>query len=88
MSPVDNADGGAGVLHVSPAPVDPCTDSPITHWTCCEDMDIGLCGKDLSAVEVVDDDVPITCVVCNDLNSEAPTFCPKHPFCRVYSVPV
>lgn len=76
-------------LHVSPAPVDPCTDSPITHWTCCEDVNVALCGTDLSAGEEAgDDDDEIRCVVCNDLNSEAPTFCPKHPFCRVYSVPV
>lgn len=37
------------------------------HVYCC-DIDVGLCGTDISALPVLADGVPATCVVCADLD--------------------
>ena len=57
-------------------------DDGVTHVYCCDDIDLALCGTDITD-DVLDEESPTSCVVCADLDDtmdaldSCATVCPK-----------
>ena len=58
--------------HPSRSDVRPPDDDDLCHIACCVNDDLGLCGTRL----YVDSDDDVSCVVCEDLETNAPGWCP------------
>jgi hypothetical protein len=64
--------------------LEPGDDEP-HHVVCCRDENLALCGTDVTDDAWRSDEVPPSCVVCDDLLRN-PSFCPLLGWCPEYDV--
>jgi len=68
-------------VEVQPSP-DILADSETDHYVCCMDVNLSLCGMDVTDSELDSLREEYTCIVCADLEANAPNFCPKYSICK------